>query len=348
MLLLEPSLAHWLQHGEPSLPDFWPTLRAAELAVWRRQFADQAALDQALSDRLALLTATYPQFQTFAQQTWDAPVPLTLLWQLWLPLGISLVERQRSLQRPLIQGILGGQGTGKTTLTQALAIIFTELGRTSLCLSIDDLYKTYADRQRLQAADPRLIWRGPPGTHDVKLGIAVIDQVLHPQAGQAIAVPRFDKSLHQGAGDRTTPELLPSADILLFEGWFVGARPIAPQRFDRAPAPIQSDGDRQFARDNNERLQAYEPLWDRLDQLMVLLPEDYRFSKRWRQEAEQRMKATGKAGMSDAEIAQFVDYFWTALHPELFIEPLARDAHRTDLVVEIDVTHRPRRIYRPD
>ena len=44
------------------------------------------------------------------------------------------------------------------------------------------------------------------------------------------------------------------------------------------------------------------------------------------------MIATGKAGMSDAEIDRFVEYFWKSLHPELFIKPLVNSA---DLVVEV-------------
>ena len=44
------------------------------------------------------------------------------------------------------------------------------------------------------------------------------------------------------------------------------------------------------------------------------------------------MKAQGKTGKSDEEIEEFVEYFWKALHPELFIQPLTKTA---DLVVEI-------------
>ena len=73
-----------------------------------------------------------------------------------------------------------------------------------------------------------------------------------------------------------------------------------------------------------------------LDQLMVLYPEDYRISKQWRLQAEHQMKAQGKAGMSDAMIEQFVEYFWRALHPELFVTPLKANGDITDLVVEID------------
>lgn len=98
---------------------------------------------------------------------------LETLWNLWLPLAMQISAQKQSLKRPLIQGILGGQGTGKTTLAEVLRLILGQLGYSTVSLSLDDLYKTYTDRQKLQKADPRLIWRGPPGTHDLELGIAI-------------------------------------------------------------------------------------------------------------------------------------------------------------------------------
>ena len=114
-----------------------------------------------------------------------------------------------------------------------------------------------------------------------------------------------------------------------------------------APDPIRTEADRQFAVDMNANLQDYLPLWQRLDSLIVLYPADYRFSKQWRQQAEQEAIAAGAAGMSDAEVSEFVDYFWRALHPELFITPLMRNAELVDLVVEINSEHQLDRIYCP-
>ena len=151
-------------------------------------------------------------------------------------------------------------------------------------ISLDDLYKPYAERQQLKAEDPRLIRRGPPGTHDVALGLQVLQQLR--QGASPVAIPRFDKSAFAGDGDRTTPEAVEGVDIILFEGWFVGAEPINPDCFDRAPDPIRTVEDKAFARDCNQRLKEYLPLWDCCDRLMVLSPVDYRLSQRWRLQAE--------------------------------------------------------------
>lgn len=299
-----------------------------------------------VDQRIHHLQSLYPILQQFCQTKlgWEN-CPIDLLWHLWLPLAELIASWRDRLNRPLIQGILGVQGTGKTSLTGILSEILSYLGYQTCCLSIDDLYKSYADRQQLQQADPRFRWRGPPGTHDVELGLTVLTQLR--KADFPVAVPRFDKSAQNGAGDRIESDWLSAADIVLFEGWFVGVRPIDPQLFNAAPSPIETSADRAFACEINTRLQTYLPLWDRLDRLIVLYPADYRFSQQWRQQAEQQMIATGRAGMNAIEITEFVTYFWRSLHPALFIQPLLEKAEWVDLVIEIDAEHRPRAIYCP-
>ncbi len=273
---------------------------------------------------------------------------LNLMWNLWLPMAVNLAELRQKLGRTPIQGILGGQGTGKSFLASILRLLLDHLDYKTVNFSLDDIYKTHTERFALQKIDPRLIWRGPPGTHDIYLGLQVLENCLQQDSGEPILIPRFDKSAHNGAGDRGKPEAIERADVVLFEGWFVGVRPIAEAILDHPLPPIISKKDIRFAKDNNERLKAYVPLWEKLDSLLVLYPVDYRFSKKWRQEAEQKMIASGKAGMSEQEIENFVDYFWRALHPELFINPLIERSDLVDLVIEIEQNHNYCKIYKPD
>lgn len=273
---------------------------------------------------------------------------LRLLWHLWLPLSLKLIRDCQDQTHPLIQGIVGAQGAGKTTLAKILQLLLTELGYPTLSLSIDDFYLTYAERQQLQQKDPRLIWRGPPGTHDLQLAITVLEQL---RQGQPTAVPRFDKTAHNGAGDRQGLERVAPAEIVLFEGWFVGARPlgILPP-FAAAPTPICTAADYQFAQDMNQSLQGYLPLWTKLDRLIVLDLVDYQLSYQWRNQAEQENLAQGKAGMSAVEVEEFVTYFWQALHPAWFIKPLIQSSQSqppVDLVIEILANHQPGRVYMP-
>jgi D-glycerate 3-kinase len=342
-------------------------LRAKAFAIAPSNIKD------AIRTRSHLFCSIYPDLLQFCQVTGIQLHSglLETLWNLWLPLALQLAAARQQMERPLIQGILGGQGTGKTTMAAVLTLVLAHLGYRTLSISLDDLYKTYRERLALKQQDPRLMRRGPPGTHDIDLGIAVLDQLRQPPARgnlkfeiadfklnqsnlqseisnfKSILVPRFDKSAWGGEGDRTQPEIVQNIDIVLFEGWFVGVRPIDPAAFDRAPPPIITEADRTFARDMNAKLQDYLPLWDRLDRLMVLHPVDYRLSQRWRREAEQKMIAAGKSGMTDETVNQFVEYFWKSIHPELFIAPMVRNPNWVDLVIEIDGNHSPGLVYQP-
>lgn len=349
-------LHRWQAGGRPMAPDF-DRLVSWELADNARSGAFNITPDSAadvVRRKTDLFFSLVGELHTFPL---NSTVFLETLWKLWLPLAIQLSTEKQCLNRPLIQGILGGQGTGKTTLCEVLRLILGKLGYSTVSLSLDDLYKTYADRQQLQKADPRLIWRGPPGTHDIDLGIAVLDNLRGSQTRELAAVdnpqsdllkadiiknieiPRFDKSAWGGAGDRSQPEIICGADIVLFEGWFVGVNPVVDAKLNEflagAPFPIFTDADCQFARDMNAKLHDYLPLWNRLDRLMVLYPRDYRISQVWRLQAEREMMAAGKSGMTEEEINRFVEYFWKALHPDLFIKSTIESGDRVDLAVEI-------------
>ncbi|MEO1621596.1 MAG: hypothetical protein AAFU53_11270, partial [Cyanobacteria bacterium J06632_3] len=322
-------LRHWALHSDQK--DAWHlTPQTVETVLTQRARLLQRFVQRIEDSREAL---------PLPGQWTDWVVPL---WTLWLPLAQQIDQQQRALGGPFIQGIVGGQGTGKTTLSRMLRLILKCLSHHCLVLSIDDLYLSYADRCELRKRDERLIWRGPPGTHDVALGIAVLNRIKTATADTDVALPQFDKSLHQGQGDRVTPLLTNAPTVLIFEGWFIGAQPfplkvLTAEKFV-FPPPIETASDREFAIDCNERLRAYLPLWAFLNSLIVLQPQNYQLSLQWRQQAEQAMKATGKAGLSDADIAAFVTYFWKALHPQLYITPLAQ-SDTTSLVVNIDRNH---------
>ncbi|MBD2099334.1 hypothetical protein [Leptolyngbya sp. FACHB-261] len=396
-----------------------------------------ATLEDHLQQRTALLRSAYPSFRVLVERALHIKAPLLLpLWDLWLPLAMQIAAARQQVQpRGLGLGVLGGQGTGKTTLGAVLTLLLARQNLRTVSLSIDDFYTTYHHRTELKQRDPRYERRGPPGTHTVNLGLQALEALRHSQADSLTWVPRFDKTAHRGHGDRfawvnlqpelllrgqisaahlhlkemvfkqqslSLPEsmgepvplsyspafgfppgvfqvsLLPSGealwelgetqtplklpiaqlpsgwdlvsgavDVVVLEGWFVGARPVAPSGLEAAPPPILTPEDRDFAQTVNTALHDYLPLWQCLDRQLVLYVSDYTLSKQWRREAEQKAIATGKGGMTDAEIDAFVEYFWRALHPELFIKPLTQNPDLADLVIEIQADHSPGRVYQP-
>lgn len=69
------------------------------------------------------------------------------------------------------------------------------------------------------------------GSHDLALGTQVLHELRTlTQPSASAAVPRYDKSAFQGLGDRAPQEVWPRVegplDLVLFEGWMLGFRPL--------------------------------------------------------------------------------------------------------------------------
>jgi D-glycerate 3-kinase len=218
------------------------------------------------------------------------------------------VGPSRHIGRLTILGLCGAQGSGKSTLAAALR---HHLGEAAV-LSLDDLYLTRAERNALaDDVHPLLRTRGVPGTHDLKLAHSVIERLSE---GEAVRLPRFDKA----SDDRLPESLWPLApagtEVLIFEGWCVGARP-QPQQDLRVPIndlEREEDSDGSWRRYVNRMLAGpYQQLFDCLDFLVLLAAPNWRIVRTWRIEQEQQLRRESGAsmGMSDAEVGRFVQYY---------------------------------------
>jgi D-glycerate 3-kinase len=106
----------------------------------------------------------------------------------WRPLSEDIAERyaENPGGKPLIVGINGAQGSGKSTLCKFLEVLLVEHNQVGITLSLDDLYLTRAERLAAAADDhPLFATRGVPGTHDVELGMAIrVSRVAQPRCGR--------------------------------------------------------------------------------------------------------------------------------------------------------------------
>ncbi len=202
---------------------------------------------------------------------------------------------------PLVVGLCGPQGAGKSTIAAAIA---ARGGRVAV-LSLDDLYLSPAARARLAVeVHPLLATRGVPGTHDVALGVDVLAKLV---AGERVAVPRFDKATDAPRPVADWP-VVGRTDVVLFEGWCVGA---TAQTAGDLVAPVNAlerdaDADGRWRRFVNAQLAGpYRALFAPLDRLILLRPPDFATVVRWRQAAER----AGANAMALAEVARFVAHF---------------------------------------
>ncbi len=211
-----------------------------------------------------------------------------------------------------VLAISGLQGSGKSTLAAQVVARARQRGLHAATLSIDDVYLTCAQRQRLaRQVHPLLITRGPPGTHDLPLAYAVLDAVA---ARQPLALPRFDKLADERLPEAQWPHLRQPLDLLVFEGWFLGTP--AQDEADLEPAlnalEREADPDARWRRWCNQALaRDYPALWQRCDRLWFLQPPDASVVPRWRWQQEQALQAAepGRHGMSRPQLERFVQYY---------------------------------------
>lgn len=143
--------------------------------------------------------------------------------------------------RPPVLALNGPVGAGKSSLGRHLEALAPSWGLRLVVASIDDLYLTWPQRRQRLAGNPFGVSRVPPGSHDVPLLLRCLRDW---RRGGELRLPQFDKTLAGGEGDRSGWRVQP-CDALVLEGWLMGCRPLALERFapDRlSPDGLHSDG----------------------------------------------------------------------------------------------------------
>ena len=220
-------------------------------------------------------------------------------------------------------------------------------------LSIDDLYLPYEGLRNVShtyKGNGLLNGRGHPGTHDVELGARLLQQLhdvnsLSSGAGategtkkQEIKIPKFDKSAHDGDGDRA-PEIEWSViwgpvDVVILEGWCFGFYPLEEgelmSRWEKrwelgVPQTVRMEGGVEDIKIVNQNLKEYAERWYGAFKCFVQVSSSpnlgsgvivtdvwqiaappthpYEFIYKWRMQQEHSMKAmNGGRGMTDDQV----------------------------------------------
>ena len=260
------------------------------------------------------------------------------------PAADRIAEARRSFGRPIVAGLCGSQGSGKSTMALFLRTLLEGRGLKTAILSLDDLYLTLEQRQRLgEEAHPLLRTRGVPGTHDVGLGLALMDVLSNGVA--EVSMPRFDKAEDTRAPASTWPRVASPVDVILFEGWCVGA--IA-QREAALIEPVNAlerdeDGDGTWRRYVNTQLKVdYAALFGRIDILAMLQAPSFDAVYGWRSLQEQKLaEKVRREGLSGAKVmdAEQIRRF-LMFYQRLTEWILEEMPGRADILMPLDEDHR--------
>lgn len=226
-------------------------------------------------------------------------------------LALAMIDhlQQRCSEQPARRPVLALQapvGAGKSTLATQLQALAASVGLRLAVASIDDAYHGWAERQRCLAGNPFGVNRVPPGSHDPGLLVAAITAW---RAGGPLVLPRFDKTLRQGQGDRSGWQRWPDADALLLEGWLVGYEPVGPAGVSRWLADHPHDlnlAEQAWLAHWDRALTQYQPLWQCCDSFWMLQPEHSSSVLRWRLQAEAQQRRRGGQVLSTAEVGALV------------------------------------------
>lgn len=244
----------------------------------------------------------------------------------------------------VVVGLSAPQGCGKSTLAESFQVLFEAEGMRYQAISYDDFYlprswhEAVAD---LHEGNSLLQTRGNAGTHEVGLGQRTLQALKSGGSGE-VSLPCYNKSAYGGKGDRA-----PSAswsttetpiDVVLVEGWMLGFKARADTD---ALAKIHSGLPL-----INEKLQQYQAWDDLMDAFCVVGIEDASQVFQWRLQAERAMRASGRSGMSDEELARFVENYlpaYEAYRPKLYSDADSREGvdGKPSLFFFVDSERRP-------
>jgi D-glycerate 3-kinase len=260
----------------------------------------------------------------------------------WSPLVQSLASRLvGAATPPRLLAIAGAQGSGKTTLTRLLTAELVRLGLRAVSCSLDDFYLTRAQRVALAAAvHPLLITRGVPGTHDVVLCQRTLARLRH----DAVRLPAFDKGLDDRRAEHEWP-LAGPADLVILEGWCLGARPQSAAALQTPVNALERDEDpdgRWRAFINAALAGPYRTLFDGFDALVYLQVPDFDAVRRWR--GEQELQLPPAQRMTPAALDRFIRHYERLTR--WMLQDLPHRAHVTvslngDHEIATFVTNRP-------
>ena len=196
-------------------------------------------------------------------------------------------------KKPIIIGLAGGQGTGKTTISSIINLILVKYFKLKVFkISIDDFYKTRKERYKLsKKVHPLLMTRGVPGTHDIDL-ILRFFRIIKKRNFKSLSLPKFDKSIDDRFKKNQWYKIKSKPDVIIFEGWCVGAKS---QKNIELKKPInllekKQDKSMKWRKYVNFQLTGkYKAFHNMLDCLLYLKAKNFSLLRRWRLKQEKKL-----------------------------------------------------------
>ena len=231
-------------------------------------------------------------------------------------LQILIKVRLQNNISPIIVGISGGQGSGKSTLSRILSKKLEIKKIPSAVLSLDDFYHTKDERKKLsREIHPLAVRRGVPGTHDTAFLNRVLSFLRKQDYPLPIKVPIFEK----GIDDRKPPEFWPSITeyprVVFIEGWCIGAFSESLAATPETEWELNNDPKGIWKKWTKNQAKNYEEIWNSINFLIFIEQKDFNqvVEDRWRQEQKILSLNQSHTFQTKEEVREFCNLFesWT-------------------------------------
>ena len=211
------------------------------------------------------------------------------------------ISKKANKKRPYFVGLAGGQGTGKTTISSLIKIILIKYFKLKVFrISIDDFYKTRKERINLsKRVHPMLLIRGVPGTHDINMMLNFFKKSKIKKF-KRLKLPTFNKAIDDRFNKKKWYDLKNKPDVIIFEGWCVGAKSENSITLKRTINSMEKLEDhRQIWRKyvNQQLKTKYKNLYSQLNCLIYLKAKNFSLLQKWRLKQERKLWLKSKKNL---------------------------------------------------
>ena len=228
------------------------------------------------------------------------------------------INSKANKKKPYFVGLAGGQGTGKTTTSSLIKIILIKYFKLNVFrISIDDFYKTRKERISLsKRVHPMLLTRGVPGTHDINMMLNFFRKSKSKKF-KRLKLPTFNKAIDDRFEKKRWYDLKEKPDVIIFEGWCVGAKSEKNDTLKRSINIMEKTKDKKqiWRKYVNDQLKSkYKKLYSQLNCLIYLKAKDFSLLQKWRLKQERKLWIKSKKNsktkiMSKEDVLSFMQTY---------------------------------------
>ena len=188
--------------------------------------------------------------------------------------------------------------------------------------------------------------RGVPGTHDIDLMLNFFKKIKDKNF-KSLQIPKFNKSIDDRFPKRLWYKIKSKPDIVIFEGWCVGAKAQSSSQLKKSINSLEKiyDKDARWRGYVNSQLKTkYKTLFSQLDGLLFLKAKNFNLLREWRLKQERKLRAQTKNKknlkiMSSGDIVNFMQTY------QRITQQMFKDALKSSsIIMNLNINHQIEKI----